>query len=403
MNHPIKSIYTDNLPVSKGGIRNYETLSFKAEDVNDVQTRDLTGTLYVVAPIEVDGKIVARWFMHDPDDEGLTPHNGTTVLVDLMENRFKYYAVLPSDINAALINQVLGNGGLDPQTIPGAGARTFLGRIGGTWAERTMSTLVDWLDNFIGGIFWRTDSAALVSGAMVQALASGEGMCGGLSRAVLLNDGTVAVAGSSSTSLVTGDPAGGTIGRFVRVNYVDGVQRVAEEIWQGNMTLFVKDEDGVTWAMGQNGNGELGLGNTTDRAVLTKIQYFIDNGLVVDRVIPVPIGDYSNGTFFLMTNGHLYYAGHNQYGQAGDASTTQRTQLRFGAVLLLTSRMFGLAMLGALRSSRFSRSLAERFTLGATTAKAILVSEIRLLLKQLLFQLALRTSRRLLLLMRLCF
>jgi len=80
-----------------------------------------------------------------------------------------------------------------------------------------------------------------------------------------------------------------------------------------NHTLFV-ESDGSLWAMGANGNGELGDGTTTDQDVPEMI--------VASNVVAVAAG---NGfSLFLKSDGNLWAMGANGNGQLGDGTTIEQ-------------------------------------------------------------------------------
>ncbi len=80
-----------------------------------------------------------------------------------------------------------------------------------------------------------------------------------------------------------------------------------------NHSLFVKS-DGTLWAMGYNAYGQLGDGTTSGR--LTPVQVATD-------VSQVAAGGYHS--FFVKTDGTLWAMGYNPYGQLGDGTTTSRS------------------------------------------------------------------------------
>lgn len=80
---------------------------------------------------------------------------------------------------------------------------------------------------------------------------------------------------------------------------------------------------------GRNVNGELGLGDTTQRNS-PSIPLGLPSGYQIKKVITTTANNsgvtvqYST-TLVLLTDGRIYAAGINQYGQLGDGTTTQRT------------------------------------------------------------------------------
>ncbi len=81
----------------------------------------------------------------------------------------------------------------------------------------------------------------------------------------------------------------------------------------GNHSLFIKT-DGSLWAMGNNSNGQLGDGTTTNRA--TPVQIATDVGFVA--------AGYSH-SLFVKTDGSLWAMGNNVSGRLGDGTTTGRS------------------------------------------------------------------------------
>ena len=74
-------------------------------------------------------------------------------------------------------------------------------------------------------------------------------------------------------------------------------------------SLFLKD-DGSLWAMGYNGYGQLGNGNTSSYTNSTPIQV-IDSG-----VAQVAAG--GSHSLFLKDDGSLWAMGYNYHGQLGN-------------------------------------------------------------------------------------
>ena len=81
-------------------------------------------------------------------------------------------------------------------------------------------------------------------------------------------------------------------------------------------TIILKN-DGTLWSCGSNSNGELGLGDTTNRTTFTEITTNVDDAKTF-------YCSYYH-TFMLKTDGTLWGCGNNQYGQLGLGDTTNRT------------------------------------------------------------------------------
>ena len=84
-----------------------------------------------------------------------------------------------------------------------------------------------------------------------------------------------------------------------------------------NMSAYV-DTDGTVYAWGNNGNGQLGDGTSTNRSVSSPIAFFnFNNGA---RIVALAAGD--SHTLALDTAGQVHAFGYNYYGQLGNNSTT---------------------------------------------------------------------------------
>ena len=138
-----------------------------------------------------------------------------------------------------------------------------------------------------------------------------------------INVATVA-AGSSHTLFVTTDGTlwavgdngngqlgdGTTTGRSIPVEIATGVSQVAAGAAH---SLFLKT-DGTLWATGYNGYGQLGNGTTTART--TPVQ-------IATGVAQIAAGSYHS--LFVKTDGTLWAMGYNGFGQLGDNTTTDRS------------------------------------------------------------------------------
>ena len=323
--HPIKDIYQDSVSPIKGNIRDYEKLFFPAANVSDVQSRDLTGTLYVLLLV-ADGSAVL--FGYDPSDTS-TAHDGTTVLKDASVNRFKKTGIVAVDLTAAVINAALGAGGLDFASLPGSAQNKIMMRLAaGGWVDGGVVDLVGLIDSYLGSTVWR--DAVINSGGAGTVAAfprNSEWRTGGrgyLNSAAIFDDGTVGACGYGAESM-SPDGSGSNIGRFMKIPFADGVDRTVVKLWAGGAScpLYCKTDDNLVWAFGRNGNGQLGIGSTTHQtAGWVEIDYFRLNSLEVEEIYTSLCGLHA---WFRLTNGHLYATGYNATGVLGDASTTQRT------------------------------------------------------------------------------
>ena len=143
---------------------------------------------------------------------------------------------------------------------------------------------------------------------------------GGLHTVFLKSDGTVWAAGKNGDGQL-GD--GATINRSNPVQVVDsggspftGVTRVSTGPYH---TVYLKS-DGTVWAAGSNNYGQLGDGTTIDRS--NPVQVVDSGGNALSDVHAVAAGFYH--TVYLKTDGKIWTVGRNGGGQLGDGTTTDR-------------------------------------------------------------------------------
>ena len=89
----------------------------------------------------------------------------------------------------------------------------------------------------------------------------------------------------------------------------------------GHHTPFLKS-DGTVWATGYNGSGELGDGTITDR--LYPVQVTDSTTNPITNISAISSG--GAHTVFLKSDGTVWATGDNNQGELGDGSTTDRTR-----------------------------------------------------------------------------
>ena len=134
---------------------------------------------------------------------------------------------------------------------------------------------------------------------------------------MLKSDGTVWATGDNSSGQL-GDGTTTNKSRAVQVsdsttNPITNVSAIAAG---ANHTVFLKN-DGTVWATGHNGNGELGIGNTTQQNRAVQVT---DNTGYISSVAAIAAG--TNHTLFLKSDGTVWATGDNGSGELGDGSTT---------------------------------------------------------------------------------
>lgn len=91
------------------------------------------------------------------------------------------------------------------------------------------------------------------------------------------------------------------------------------------MSCYAVFSNGWVYSWGANAAGQLGHGDTTQRNVATRIEYFVTNAIPVVKVSGWGFIRSSSGlAFFLGSNGNLYACGANTSGQLGVGNTTQQ-------------------------------------------------------------------------------
>ena len=84
-------------------------------------------------------------------------------------------------------------------------------------------------------------------------------------------------------------------------------------------SLFLKT-DGSLWGMGQNGSGQLGDGTQTNR--LNPVQVINSDGTAFSDIMRISAGD--SHSVYLKSDGTVWASGDNFNGQLGDGTTSQR-------------------------------------------------------------------------------
>ena len=122
---------------------------------------------------------------------------------------------------------------------------------------------------------------------------------------ILKNDGTLwGCGGNGNGQLGLGDKINRTTFTDITTN-ADDIKSAYSGVYH---TIILKN-DGTLWACGSNGNGELGLGDTSGRSTFTQITTNADDAKTF-------YCSYYH-TFMLKTDGSLWVCGANGYGQLG--------------------------------------------------------------------------------------
>ena len=139
-------------------------------------------------------------------------------------------------------------------------------------------------------------------------------VCGSYHTFILKNDGSLWACGQNNKGqLGLGDTTNRNIFTKVTTNINNDVKQVA----CGNNHTIILKNDGSVWSCGQNTSGQLGLGDNTDRTTFTQVTTNINND-----VKQIACG--AAHTFILKNDGSIYSCGYNNYGQLGVGDTTNR-------------------------------------------------------------------------------
>jgi alpha-tubulin suppressor-like RCC1 family protein len=91
-----------------------------------------------------------------------------------------------------------------------------------------------------------------------------------------------------------------------------------------NANIYIVYSNGWVYSAGQNPYGQLGHGDTTARPQLSRIEYFVTNDISVTKVWAAGSAFTTNGSgcvYFQDSNYVMYACGQNAYGNLGNAAT----------------------------------------------------------------------------------
>ena len=134
--------------------------------------------------------------------------------------------------------------------------------------------------------------------------------CGDEHTIILKNDGTLWGCGDNTHGELGLEDIH-SINRFKMINTNPGN---IKSIHCGDSHTLILQNDGMLWGCGKNSSGELGLGDTNDRHIFTKI---------TNNVKSACCGN--NHTFIIKNDGTLWACGLNNHNQLGLGDNTNRT------------------------------------------------------------------------------
>ena len=177
---------------------------------------------------------------------------------------------------------------------------------------------------------WRDQS--LDPSRRVWKLAKVKGMGGWHTRVYLMADGTIKACGYGG-NYSNGHPTGAHLYVPSRILVADPDQRFVD-VFSGGMQHYALTAEGDVWSWGNNNYGQLGHGDTANRAVAKRIEFFTTRQIKIGRVIPGRPNYHDHAcAYFLTTEGQVYACGINNEGNLGNGtSVNQSVPVRCGAL-----------------------------------------------------------------------
>ena len=137
--------------------------------------------------------------------------------------------------------------------------------------------------------------------------------CGHYHTLILKNDGTLWGCGRNTEGQLG---LGDTTNRKTFTEITTNADNV-KSVYCGGYHTFILENDGTLWGTGRNSNGQLGLGDGNNRTTFTEITTNVDD------IKTINCGEYY--TFILKNDGTLWSCGENDYGQLGLGDKTSKT------------------------------------------------------------------------------
>lgn len=134
---------------------------------------------------------------------------------------------------------------------------------------------------------------------------------------ILKNDGTLWSCGNNANGALG---LGDTTNRSLLTQIVDENVTNIRDVYARTYCVFIIKNDGTLWACGKNNYGQLGIGSTTNAKVFTQCK--ISTGDYITNVKQISCG--GDDTYVLLEDGTVWVCGYNYYGELNLNSTTQQ-------------------------------------------------------------------------------
>uniref|UniRef100_UPI0012EA73D5 RCC1 domain-containing protein n=1 Tax=Bartonella queenslandensis TaxID=481138 RepID=UPI0012EA73D5 len=151
-------------------------------------------------------------------------------------------------------------------------------------------------------------------------------------RIYLMANGLIKACGMGS-NYSNGNPSGKDIYLPSVVATEDSTVRFVD-VFSGGQQHYGLTAEGQVYSWGYNNYGQLGHGDTVNRAIAKRIDYFVKNKIKIARIIPGQPNYYDYGVaYFLTTDGRVYACGYGGNGNLGTGTMShQYTPVRCGAL-----------------------------------------------------------------------